>query len=579
MKFTLTLKDLVETPISPASCRVEDDGCLFVDFGRAAFGTLMFNPRLGADKVVVHLGEKLDGHRRIDRHPPGTIRYRRVEQAISPGAGPCRMVIPPDQRNTGPNAILMPEKIGEVLPFRYAEIEDGARVDPASIWQITVHYPFDDEASSFESDNPVLNAVWEISKYTIKATTFCGVYVDGDRERIPYEGDAYINQLSHYGVDREYDFARYSHEYLIQKPTWCTEWHLHSVMMAWMDVMYSGKTDSLKVFYHDLCAKTLIDFARPDGLISVAPELRTPDMEARLAPHFEKGIIKSDIRDVMDWPPGSFTAGGTGERDNHEMLPISTVTNAFHAHCLILMARMSAMLGKTEQSTFFSQRALQVTRRINELLFDFEKGIYVDGEGSHHSSLHSNMFMLAFDLVPESRKPAVIGFVKSRGMACSVYGAQHLLDGLYLNQEAQFALDLMTATHDRSWWNMIQEGSTMTLEAWGHRYKNNLDWNHAWGAAPANIIPRFIAGVRPLEPGFKKVLIQPQPGNLGHFSAKVPTPLGPVVVGYESSGPGLVVSVPEGMAGRIELPSRDFKELILNGNTVAPSPGGRFEFN
>ena len=26
------------------------------------------------------------------------------------------------------------------------------------------------------------------------------------------------------------------------------------------------------------------------------------------------------------------------------------------------------------------------------------------------------------------------------------------------------------------------------------KYKNNLDWNHAWGAVPANVIPRGLMG-------------------------------------------------------------------------------------
>jgi hypothetical protein len=33
------------------------------------------------------------------------------------------------------------------------------------------------------------------------------IYVDGDRERIPYEADAYINMLSHYAVDSEYSIV------------------------------------------------------------------------------------------------------------------------------------------------------------------------------------------------------------------------------------------------------------------------------------------------------------------------------------------------------------------------------------
>ena len=125
--------------------------------------------------------------------------------------------------------------------IRYAEIEDGEGIEPTAIRQIRVHYPFDDDASSFRSTDSVLNAIWDLCKYSIKATSFCGIYVDGDRERIPYEGDAYLNQLGHYCVDSEYALARYTHEYLIQNPTWPTEWHLHSVMMAWITSSERGR--------------------------------------------------------------------------------------------------------------------------------------------------------------------------------------------------------------------------------------------------------------------------------------------------------------------------------------------------
>lgn len=567
MKHSLKLKRIIETKRYPSHSEFLDNGSLFVDFGKAAFGTVIFEKPEGTKSIVVHLGEKLDENGRIDRTPPGTIRYRRIEQNTGPDEKECRIIIPPDERNTGGNAILMPDYIGEVLPFRYAEIENASKINPGKIYQIAVHYPFDDNAASFESSDSVLNAVWDICKYTIKTTTFCGVYVDGDRERIPYEGDAYINQLGHYCTDQEYDFARYSHEYMIQKPTWCTEWHLHSVMMAYMDYMYSGETRSLNLFYDELCAKTLMDFARDDGLISVDPEFRTPEMEKRLEPHFESGIIKRDIRDVMDWPPGSFTDGGTGERDNHEMLPINTATNAFHAHALKLMSEISGVLGKTEKKSQFYKKFQKVSESMNAKLFNKDSGIYIDGEGAEHSSLHSNMFMLAFDLVPEDRKPGVIDFVKSRGMACSVYGAQHLLDALYLNGEDEYALRLMTAQHDRSWYNMIKSGSTMTLEAWDLKYKNNLDWNHAWGAAPANIIPRYVSGVRPLEAGFKKCLIQPQPGNLEYFYSKVPTPLGPVCVNYNEKEGRLDIDSPEEMKME-NCPPPNFQGKVINNEKL-----------
>jgi len=99
----------------------------------------------------------------------------------------------------------MPGHIGEVLPFRFCEIENLPDVlTAADIRQTFVHIPFNDGAATFESSDPVLNDVWALCKHTVKATSFCGLYVDGDRERVPYEGDAYINQLSHYCVDAEY---------------------------------------------------------------------------------------------------------------------------------------------------------------------------------------------------------------------------------------------------------------------------------------------------------------------------------------------------------------------------------------
>ena len=104
---------------------------------------------------------------------------------------------------------------------------------------------------------------------------------------------------------------------------------------------------------------------------------------------------------------------------------------------------------------------------------------------------------------------------------------------------------------------MLRVGSTITLEAWDLKFKKNMDWNHAWGAAPANIIPRYVLGVRPLEPGFSKVLIQPQPGALKHASGIIPTIRGPITVSYQND-PGqpfeLRVSIPVNMTARVGLP-------------------------
>ena len=42
----------------------------------------------------------------------------------------------------------------------------------------------------------------------MKATSFCGLFVDGDRERLPYEADAWINQLGWYATNTDVTVPR-----------------------------------------------------------------------------------------------------------------------------------------------------------------------------------------------------------------------------------------------------------------------------------------------------------------------------------------------------------------------------------
>lgn len=474
----------------------------FIDFGKHAFGWLELTLDSAADTTIeIRLGEHACDQR-VDLQPGGTIRSARVNLNLRAGRHCYRIETPADQRNTDDSrAIQLPAEFGVVMPFRYAEII--GRAPPPLLneaVQVRLEYPFDENAARFVSSDPDLDAVWQFCKYSIQATTFCGAYVDGDRERIPYEADAYINQLSHYAVDREFSLARHTHEYLMAHPTWPTEWLQHSVMLAWADYEATGDDRSLARHYDQLRAEKLLrQYERPDGLLNTEGQ-----------------------RDIVDWP--------ICERDGYELRPVNTVVNAFHAHTLNLMSRIATALGKPADATQFAQAAAKTTASFHRVCFNPDTGRYRDGEGSTHESLHASLFPLAFGLVPDEAKASVVDYLKSRGMACSVYAAQFLLEGLFLAGAADDAISLMTSHGERSWHNMLRQGATITWEAWDNRFKPNQDWNHAWGAAPANIIPRYVLGVHPLEPGYGRVLIAPQPGPLTELHGTVPTIRGPIQV-------------------------------------------------
>lgn len=546
------------------------------DFGKDAFGqlTLTLSSETEGDSVYIHLGEQLkDG--RVNRKPGGTVRYHRYSLALLKGTHTYRIKIAKDKRNTGSAAILLPSYIGEVVPFRYCEVESYAgSISPEAIRRESVHYPFDDNAASFHSSDEILNQVWELCKYSIKATSFTGIYVDGDRERIPYEADALINQLGHYSVDREYSMARRSYEYLLQHPTWPTEWILQAILIAWNDYLYTGDDRSLRASYEMLKKRVLMELREKNGLISTTTGLQSPG--------FLQGIrMKDKIRDIVDWPHtgilGLNKAEG-GEADGFVFTDYNAVTNAYHYEALKIMARIANVLHQTQDQVFYSQQADSFKGKYNQLFLDRKKGYYKDGISTGHSSLHANMFALAFGLAPEKNQKAVTDFIRSRRMACSVYGAQFLMDALYEGHDADYALALLTDTTDRSWYNMIRVGSTITLEAWDDKYKPNQDWNHAWGAVPANTIPRKLMGIEPVGAGYETVRIKPQSGSLEWAKIELPTIRGTIRLAIENKQGGkgdytLTLEIPANMTSEIFLPLPSFKnyKVTHNGTEIKPS--------
>jgi alpha-L-rhamnosidase len=567
----------------PKEIRTLAGNTTFIDFGKAGFGRLRLtlNAEKEGETVMVHLGEA-QTNGRINRQPGGTIRYSVYKLVLKRGWNTYTVLITPDKRNTGPQAVLLPEYIGEVTPFRYCEIENyPGNLSREQVVRETVFYPFREDESDFSCSDTVLNRVWELCKYSIKATSFLGIYVDGDRERIPYEADALINQLGHYGVAREYSMARYSHEYLIHHPTWPTEWIMQSVLMAWNDYLNTGNGESLLHYYHDLKAKTLTALAGDDGLISTKTGKVTPEVLESI--HF-----KGNLRDIVDWPQKGILGLGKneeGETDGFVFQDINTVVNAYHYRALVVMGKIAEVTGNSADKSFFEREAEKVKKAFNEKLLDKKRGVYLDGIGTNHASLHGNMFPLAFGLVPEKNLQKVTDFIRSRGMACSVYGSQFLLDALYDANNADYGFQLLASTAERSWYNMIRAGSTISMEAWDNKYKPNQDWNHAWGAAPANLIPRKLMGIEPSGPGpdgyrGSKIRIKPQPGSLENAHIKVPTIHGTVDMSFKNqqgSSFTMHLITPANTTSEVNLPFWSKKQkVLLNGEPVTYSVKGGF---
>ncbi len=233
------------------------------------------------------------------------------------------------------------------------------------------------------------------------------------------------------------------------------------------------------------------------------------------------------IGTLVDWPPW--------DRDDYEFGETNSVCNAFLHGALLAMAELTG-------DEKYRARAAAVRKAFRQTFL--KDGHFTDNAESSHASFQSDMFALRFGLAEPSEIPGIMAALKARGMVCSVYGAQFLLETCFCHGEAQYGLDLMRSRGRRSWLSMMEQGATITMESWGNWDKPNQDWCHAWGTAPANVIPRHLCGVRPIKPGFAQFAVDPQPGDLDYFLLRQPTPHGPVILEKHPDG-HMALTVPE----------------------------------
>lgn len=538
---------------SPVEISRIDKDTILIDFGKAAYGNVRLMPSANQNgEITVHYGEDLkDG--RINRKPPGTVRYNKATVTLA-GTEAIIADPPADARNTElisgqrshPPAILTPAEWGVVLPFRWVEVEGwGGDIKPEEIVRQTAYAStWDDEAASFESSDETLNRIWDLCRYSIKATTFAGLYVDGDRERIPYEADAYLNQLSHYYTDHDKEMARDTIDHLLLNGTWPTEWAPHMVFMVYADYMHTGDKGWMAGRFNILKERMLMDRRGEDNLI------------------FSDALAVKRL-DIVDWPQK--------ERDKFVFTPRNNVVNAFHIQVLKLMIMMGRDLGLTKSLKKFEEQLAASEKAFQETFFNKEKGLYVDGIDTDHTSSHANFFPLAFGITPEELREQQVDWLVERGMTMSVYAAQYFMEALFENGADTEALALITADGDRSWKHMVNSGTTISWEAWDQKYKPNQDWNHAWGAAPANLFPRYLLGAQPLTPGWNTAKISPKIGDLEFAKGKIPTRLGAILIDWTQQDTfKMSLELPAKMTAQVDLPKlENSTQVLLNGQPIA----------
>ncbi|MFI6034964.1 family 78 glycoside hydrolase catalytic domain [Streptomyces sp. NPDC051315] len=526
--------------VQPSSVTKTADGRWLVDLGREIVGGLALRiTGTAGDTVEVRLGEELNADGTVRHQLRATNTYREV-WTLRDGA----------QRF---------EHWG-YRGFRWAELRTSLDLSADGVvitgraWKLD----WDDSQSSFRSSDPDLDRVWDLCRYSIEATRG-DLYTDTPtRERGPYEGDALINQLSEYGVQRSYALARWSNDYLVRQGTWPTEYRLMCALSAWEDYLATGDDRQLAKDYDLLVAKNLTAHLDSRGLVRKAP-----------------GSTSQDLGDLVDWPAAS--------RDGYVFTTVNTVVNAFQYAAFDALARCARALGREEDADLLRERADTLAGAMRDTLLDSAAGTFRDGVGTTHSSQHATAFPVALGVADPLEEPVLSRLgdtLAAGGTKVSVYGSQFLLDALFRLGRSEAALALLTSRATNSWLHMLDDlKATVVTEAWDPALKSNMTFSHAWASAPANAVSRHVLGVRITAAGAREFLIRPRTGGLTRVNGTVPSVRGPVSVSVERSGTAhsTRVTVPPNSRAVVEVEIGDADPAEYRVTATAPGDRGRVD--
>ena len=238
----------------------------------------------------------------------------------------------------------------------------------------------------------------------------------------------------------------------------------------------------------------------------------------------------------------------------------SDVATAYFAHSAGLMARIAEVLDKPVESARYAELADRVTAAW--------RTEFLAADGTVRPATQANLARaLTFGLIPEEAVPnavaQLVGLVRAAGthVGTGFLATPFLLPVLAEHGEADLAYELLFQDGPPSWLHMIDRGATTVWERWNGIADDGTpheSLNHYSKGAVISFLHRHTAGLRPLDPAYRRFRVAPLPGGgLTAASAALESPHGRIESAWQLTGGRLLleVVVPPGTTAEVVLPN------------------------
>ncbi|MGX1226803.1 family 78 glycoside hydrolase catalytic domain [Streptomyces ambofaciens] len=268
-----------------------------------------------------------------------------------------------------------------------------------------------------------------------------------------------------------------------------------------------------------------------------------------------------------------------------DQTPADVLDTAFVAKSTREFAQMAAAIGRDDDAAAY-QRRHEAVRSAYQAAF-----IGTDGTVKGDSQT-SYILTLTNDLVPADRRDAVVDrFVETLKrrdyhLSTGFLGVDGLLPALTRAGRSDIAYRLLQHEDYPSWGYEIGKGATTVWERWNSINPDGSfndvgmnSFNHYAYGAVGEWMYRTMAGVSAAEPGYRKVLIDPEPGEgIDHVDFRHETPYGTVRSAWDTeAGPmTLDVTVPVNTTAEVRIPAANRWAVTEGGKPIGEVEGVRY---
>lgn len=217
---------------------------------------------------------------------------------------------------------------------------------------------------------------------------------------------------------------------------------------------------------------------------------------------------------------------------DHEAIdpkPEQFSASAFYYHHALLAARFAGLCGQRSDSVHYALLSDSIKAAI---LAKYQKnnGVFDGGTES------AQAFALWYKL-PSDHPAALSAFItainrKQNHIATGIFGTKMLFDILRESNNSNLAFQIVKQKTFPGWGFMLDQGATTLWESWT-KPDNAESQNHPMFGSVDEWLYRSVLGINPLEPGFRKIMIKPQPPvSMSFAGGSYHTPYGKIAVDW-----------------------------------------------